>query len=70
MRDSGKPAVVHNGMFDLHYSLQSFAGYLPRRWGEFKAMAMDWFPGEAAADAGNCIPQMWLVLSLGKTACG
>ncbi|KAF8069569.1 psi1 [Scenedesmus sp. PABB004] len=46
MRRSGKPAVVHNGLFDVAYSLYSFAdAYLPATWRDYKAMIRAWFPG-------------------------
>lgn len=46
MRASGKPAVGHNPLFDICYSLAAFAvERLPAGWEEFKRLAATWFPG-------------------------
>ncbi|GBF97539.1 poly(A)-specific ribonuclease, partial [Raphidocelis subcapitata] len=46
MRASGKPAVVHNGAFDVAYSLYSFGdGWLPPAWRGYREMARTWLPG-------------------------
>ena len=45
MRDCGKPAIVHNGSFDLSYTLHSYAEELPGSWEEYKGLVGRWFPG-------------------------
>jgi len=45
VRDSGKPIVGHNPMWDLVYILESFAEQLPETYPEFKTMVQAWLPG-------------------------
>jgi hypothetical protein len=48
MRDCGKPAVCHNGMFDVAYVLAAFASGpagLPATWTEYRRLVATWFPG-------------------------
>ncbi|KAK9866018.1 hypothetical protein WJX84_007566 [Apatococcus fuscideae] len=45
MRDSGKPGVGHNCIFDVAYVLESFAQPLPESWTAFKLLVQKWFPG-------------------------
>lgn len=42
MRDCGKPAVGHNLMFDLGFSLQQFVEPLPRNWDAYKELVSRW----------------------------
>lgn len=46
LRDSGKPAVGHNCLFDLTFTLEHLAEPLPEDWPAFKRLVQKWFPGE------------------------
>ena len=45
LRDSGKPAVGHNCLFDLAFTLEHLAEPLPEHWPAFKHLVKKWFPG-------------------------
>ncbi|KAK9793743.1 hypothetical protein WJX73_008348 [Symbiochloris irregularis] len=45
IKESCKPAVVHNGIYDLAFLLHHCGHPLPKHWHEFKGMAQYWFPG-------------------------
>lgn len=46
MRESKKPGVGHNAMFDINYSVQQFVNpELPSSWSDYKKMVQQWFPG-------------------------
>ena len=45
LRECNKPGVVHNGILDVAYTLNSFAGAIPESWQEYKALVRHWFPG-------------------------
>ena len=45
LRDSGKPAVGHNCLFDLAFTLEHLAEPLPEQWPAFKHLVKKWFPG-------------------------
>ena len=45
LRDSGKPAVGHNCLFDLAFTLEHLAEPLPQQWPAFKHLVKKWFPG-------------------------
>lgn len=44
LRESGKPVVGHNMLFDVVYTLNMFVADYPQ-WPEFKAAAAEVFPG-------------------------
>ena len=37
--------MVHNGILDVAYTLNSFAGSIPESWQAYKALVRHWFPG-------------------------
>ena len=45
LRASGKPAVGHNCLFDLAFTLEHLAEPLPKDWSAFKQLVKKWFPG-------------------------
>ncbi|GLC34625.1 hypothetical protein PLESTB_001241100 [Pleodorina starrii] len=45
LRDSGRPLVGHNAVFDLAYTLSQFNGALPRNWRGYKTELQRTFPG-------------------------
>ena len=45
IKESSKPGVVHNGILDVAYTLNSFSGSIPESWQDYKALARHWFPG-------------------------
>lgn len=54
MRDSGKPAVGHNAMFDVVYAMAAFASdRLPPGWPEFKALVRARARARAAPPGGR-----------------
>jgi hypothetical protein len=45
LRASRKPAVGHNCLFDLAFTLEHLAEPLPGEWPAFKQLVKKWFPG-------------------------
>lgn len=45
LRASRKPAVGHNCLFDLAFTLEHLAEPLPEEWPAFKQLVKKWFPG-------------------------
>ena len=45
IKESSKPGVVHNGILDVAYTLNSFSGSIPESWQDYKALVRHWFPG-------------------------
>jgi CAF1 family ribonuclease len=56
MRDCGKPAVGHNLLMDLSYSVESFVEPLPPSWEEYKALVAAWLP--TVYDTKHLVAQM------------
>ena len=61
MRECGRPAVGHNALLDLAYTLESFAAPLPDSWSSFKRLAQHWFPGAVPTPSSQTIPIFLLV---------
>ena len=58
LRESGKPAVGHNCLFDLAFTLEHLAEPLPEDWPSFKQLVKKWFPGVSRCRAGPlCLAQ-------------
>lgn len=59
MRESKKPAVGHNLIFDICYSLDSFVGPLPHRWLDFKVSTVLMEGGSGVDRQGDEV-NLWL----------
>lgn len=53
LRESGKPAVGHNCLFDLAFTLEHLAEPLPEDWPTFKQLVKKWFPGAQRCKVGR-----------------